>query len=477
MPAVEAGELALVGRRSFPLSFRHVAPAVHITDTLFILLISTVSGSMYRLASSDVLGELQQFFATGALVATLVVAANIARGSSQHQELLKVRDQVKGIVLVWLFACFMVVGLAFAWKVSAVFSRGAYISFFFVGLVGMVGNRLLWSRLVHVAMDMDWLKPRRAAVMFSAEHSRELIDGELNNLRRHGLMPLWQIAVPSKAEAKAGEPAFSLPDMLRGTNVDEVIILSDWSSAPALIDLDQLNRLPVSVRFLPLGAARLLCERPREQLGSSMLFELQRGALSGAERAAKATFDRMVAAIALLFLVPVFAVVAQLIKLESGGPVFFRQTRRGFNGRPFEILKFRTMRVTENGAVINQVVVGDERVTKVGAWLRRFSLDELPQLINVLRGEMSIVGPRPHALAHDDHYDRLIEGYLRRQHVRPGMTGWAQIRGARGETPTIEHMARRVELDLWYVQNWSFGRDVWIIMCTVWHVLTTRHAY
>jgi Undecaprenyl-phosphate glucose phosphotransferase len=477
MPAVEAGELALVGRRSFPLSFRHVAPAVHVTDILFILLISIVSGSMYRLASSDVLGELQQFFATGALVATMMVAANITRGSSQHEQLLKVRDQIKGIVLVWLFACFLVLGLAFAWKVSSVFSRGAYISFFVVGLVGMIGNRLLWSRLIHVAMDMAWLKPRRAAVMFSAEQSRDAIANELNNLRRHGLMPLWQIAVPAKAEAGAGEPAFSLPDMLRGTNVDEIIILSDWSSAPDLINREQLSLLPVSVRFLPLGAARLLCDRPREQFGSSVLFELQRGALSGAERAAKATFDRVVAAVALLFLVPVFAVVAQLIKIESDGPVFFRQTRRGFNGRPFEILKFRTMRVTENGAIIRQAVIGDERVTKVGGFLRRFSVDELPQLINVLRGEMSIVGPRPHALAHDDHYDRLIDGYLRRQHVRPGMTGWAQIQGARGETPTIEHMTRRVELDLWYVQNWSFWRDVWIILCTVWHVLTARNAY
>ena len=477
MSAADVGELALAGRRSLPFSFRHVAATVHFADAMFILLLSVSSGCLYRLATSDVFGETDQFAATGALVATLFVGFNVIRGSTRPEELLKLRKQLRSTVLVWLAACFLALGLAFAWKVSSDFSRGAFITFFLAGSLGVAGNRLLWNQLMRVALEKSRLKPRRAAVLFSADQDRDVIARELDNLRRHGLMPLWQIALPMPGEGEAGQGGSALPNLLRGTNVDEIVILSDWKGVADLLDREQLNRLPVAVRYLPVGAAKALCERPREVLGESMLFELQRGSLSGAERAAKATFDRIAAAAALLVLVPLFAICALLIRLESKGPVFFRQTRRGYNGRPFEIWKFRTMHVTETGGVVRQAVVGDKRVTRVGRWLRGCSLDELPQLINVLRGEMSIVGPRPHAVSHDDHYDQLIADYPRRQHVLPGLTGWAQVRGARGETPTVEHMARRVELDIWYVQNWSFRRDLWILLYTVWHVLTTRNAY
>jgi undecaprenyl-phosphate galactose phosphotransferase/putative colanic acid biosynthesis UDP-glucose lipid carrier transferase len=176
-------------------------------------------------------------------------------------------------------------------------------------------------------------------------------------------------------------------------------------------------------------------------------------------------------------LLPLMIVVAVAIKLDSRGPVLFRQHRTGFNGRAFSIYKFRTMTTMENGSQVRQATRNDDRVTRLGRFLRSSSIDELPQLINVIAGHMSLVGPRPHALAHDDYYSRLISDYALRQHVKPGITGWAQVNGLRGETADVEVMRRRVEYDLWYVSNWSFLLDLKVIVRTCIQVLNSSDAY
>ena len=177
------------------------------------------------------------------------------------------------------------------------------------------------------------------------------------------------------------------------------------------------------------------------------------------ERAVKRALDFVCAAIAIVFLSPLFLLIAIAIKLDSKGPVIFKQRRNGFNSKQFVIYKFRSMTVLEDGAVIAQARKNDRRVTRVGQILRRSSMDELPQLFNVLKGDMSLVGPRPHALAHDNEYKVLIAKYAFRHHVKPGMTGWAQVNGLRGETGRLEQMVDRVKLDLWYVNHWSLGLD------------------
>jgi exopolysaccharide biosynthesis polyprenyl glycosylphosphotransferase len=186
----------------------------------------------------------------------------------------------------------------------------------------------------------------------------------------------------------------------------------------------------------------------------------------GIAHLAKRSFDLALATIALLALSPLFAAVALAIKIDSPGPVVFRQRRRGFGDREFTILKFRTMRVLESEGEIVQARRNDDRVTRVGHWLRRTSLDELPQLLNIARGDMSLVGPRPHAIWHDDRYRTLIDNYPARHRVRPGLTGAAQVMGLRGETPVLASMERRVERDLWYIRNWSFALDVKILFQT-----------
>jgi exopolysaccharide biosynthesis polyprenyl glycosylphosphotransferase len=178
-------------------------------------------------------------------------------------------------------------------------------------------------------------------------------------------------------------------------------------------------------------------------------------------------FDIIFAAIGLFLLAPLLAVVVAAIWLDSPGPVLFRQTRTGHNGKTFRIYKFRTMTVLEDGEQVRQATPYDERVTRVGRFLRRTSVDEIPQLLNVLRGEMSLVGPRPHALAHDEYYARKLPTYSQRFRVKPGITGWAQVNGARGETPVLSDMERRIELDLWFVQHRSLGLYLWILVRTI----------
>ncbi len=194
-------------------------------------------------------------------------------------------------------------------------------------------------------------------------------------------------------------------------------------------------------------------------------------------RFSKRAFDLVAATLLLALCSPLLASIALLVRIDSHGPVFFRQQRIGQGGRLFDIVKFRTMYVLENGDDVVQVRKGDLRVTRVGRWLRRTSFDELPQLINVIRGEMSLVGPRPHAVVHDRHYATLIENYVLRQKVKPGITGWAQVNGFRGATPTLEAMQARVLYDVWYARHACFAFDLRILLRTPFEIIRRRNAY
>jgi len=187
--------------------------------------------------------------------------------------------------------------------------------------------------------------------------------------------------------------------------------------------------------------------------------------------------DVTLAGMAVIALLPLLAIVALAIKLDSPGPVFFRQQRCGFNGRSFRIYKFRTMSVLEDGPSIVQAQLGDKRFTRLGSWLRRTSIDELPQLLNVLNGTMSLVGPRPHAVAHDNEFDKVVRNYAFRRRVKPGLTGWAQVNGCRGPTPTHASIEQRVEFDLWYIDNWSLSLDISILLRTPIELVRGDNAY
>jgi putative colanic acid biosynthesis UDP-glucose lipid carrier transferase len=237
-----------------------------------------------------------------------------------------------------------------------------------------------------------------------------------------------------------------------------------------------LRLVPRAIYVVPNESVARLLRYSVRAVGPTVAIEMQKAPLSAAERAVKRAIDVAVASAATLFVMPLLAAIAVAIKLDSSGPVLFRQSRNGYRGEPFRIFKFRTMTVMEDGGTVVQASKNDQRVTRIGRFLRRTSLDELPQLFNVLSGEMSLVGPRPHALAHDELYAKMIENYALRQHVKPGITGWAQVNGYRGETPTVDLMYRRIEFDLWYAANCSLPLDILILVRTV-TVLWGQNAY
>jgi len=239
-----------------------------------------------------------------------------------------------------------------------------------------------------------------------------------------------------------------------------------------------LQQLMVDVRLIPdLKDLRLLNHRASQVAGRYAL-DLSVSPMAGMAPYVKRLEDIVLGSLITLLILPVCLAIAVAIKLGSPGPVLFKQYRTGINGKRFKVYKFRSMEVhEESSGQLTQATKDDPRVTRLGAFLRRTSLDELPQFYNVLQGRMSIVGPRPHALAHNDHYRGMVESYMRRHKVKPGITGWAQVNGLRGETDTVEKMEQRVEHDLWYIDNWSLWLDLRIIFLTVFKGFAGQNAY
>jgi Undecaprenyl-phosphate glucose phosphotransferase len=264
----------------------------------------------------------------------------------------------------------------------------------------------------------------------------------------------------------------------RAEQIQEIFLLIRWDHRRCVEQvLSALAVLPASVHLLPDENVTQFLGNSVSRIGTALTAELKRAPLSEAEQYLKRGMDIAVATTALLILWPVLLLTAALIKLESAGPVIFTQTRNGFNGRRFRIFKFRSMRVQEDGSTIRQATKNDDRITPLGRILRRSSIDELPQLFNVLLGDMSVVGPRPHAAAHNTEYEKLIANYAFRYHVKPGITGWAQVNGCRGETNTVGLMAHRVDLDLWYINHWTLWLDLTIIFRTAFSRLAWEGAY
>jgi Undecaprenyl-phosphate glucose phosphotransferase len=234
----------------------------------------------------------------------------------------------------------------------------------------------------------------------------------------------------------------------------------------------------VNIRFIPDVSDMTLFDSSMIDLIGVPAINLMASPLPLHAKLKKELFDRCFAAVALLALSPLLIAIAIAVKLSSPGPVLFTQYRKGADGRAFRIYKFRSMRVhREEPGVVRQATRNDARITRVGAFLRRTSLDELPQFFNVLLGDMSVVGPRPHAIEHDELYRKIVDGYIHRYRIKPGITGWAQVNGYRGSTSKIEKMEARVKFDLFYIHNWSFWFDMRIVMMTIFKGFVGHNAY
>ncbi len=329
---------------------------------------------------------------------------------------------------------------------------------------------------------------RRVVIVGGGASTDALVD-ELERSARDEIRILGLFDDRDDSRLPAGEPRHpklgavaDLVDFARLTPIDLVIVSIPPSAETRLLQiLKQLWVLPVDIR-LAANASRLrLRPRSYSHIGSVPLLDVFDKPIAGWDQVAKRTFDLVVTSLALVVLAPVLAAVALAVRLDSPGPVLFRQRRYGFNNEVIEVLKFRSMFHDKADPTARQVVTrGDPRVTRVGRFIRRTSLDELPQLLNVLRGDLSLVGPRPHAVnAHTRErlWEEVVDGYFARHRVKPGVTGWAQVNGLRGEVDSPEKIRARVDHDLHYIENWSVAFDLYILLLTPVRILDQESAY
>jgi len=260
--------------------------------------------------------------------------------------------------------------------------------------------------------------------------------------------------------------------------IREVYITLPLGSQPRIVELlEDVQGTTASLFFVPDVFGISIIQGRLQDMNGVPVVGICETPFTGTNELIKRVSDIVLATLILILISPLLLVLAIGVKLSSPGPVIFKQRRNGLDGGEIQVYKFRSMTAQDNGAVVRQATKDDPRITRFGAFMRRTSLDELPQFINVLQGQMSIVGPRPHAVAHNEQYRQLIKAYMVRHKVKPGITGWAQVNGHRGETDTIEKMQARVEYDLEYLRNWSLGLDLQIIVRTIRLVFFDRHAY
>ncbi|MET3430783.1 putative colanic acid biosynthesis UDP-glucose lipid carrier transferase [Herbaspirillum seropedicae] len=265
---------------------------------------------------------------------------------------------------------------------------------------------------------------------------------------------------------------------VRKHNINMVYISMPISAQPRVLQMiDELQDTTASIYFVPDIYIFNLIQARFDYVGGMAVMAICETPFTGMNNFVKRVSDILLATVILLMLLPVLVVIAICVKATSPGPVIFKQRRYGLDGEEIVVYKFRSMTVLEDGANVQQATKGDARLTKIGGFLRKSSLDELPQFVNVLQGRMSIVGPRPHAVAHNELYRKQIKGYMLRHKVKPGITGWAQVNGLRGETETLDKMKARIEFDLEYLRRWSLTFDLWIIVQTVRLVLKRENAY
>ncbi|MEX1153061.1 exopolysaccharide biosynthesis polyprenyl glycosylphosphotransferase [Parvibaculum sp.] len=399
-----------------PISKRVIGDAVTAVDALIVFVAAIIAKWFYIGAVLQSDQDIIPYAAVGGVGGVVAVLAFHFQGLYVFETLARPRGQTRRLLAGLVLTALAVVTAGYLLKIGEAYSRGWFISWISLSALTLVVFHLVLGRVLR-RWTAKGLFARRVLVYGSG-------------------------AIAARLTEKAAGDGAQL--QIRG-------IFDDPES-------DAATRVAVAGGLADLIAyAR---ENPLDDWGPIL----------------KAIEDRAIGLVALILFAPFMLLVALAIKLDSRGPVFFRQRRHGFNHQIFHVYKFRTMSVTEDGPVILQAKRDDPRITRVGRFLRRTSLDELPQLINVLQGDMSLVGPRPHALSHNDHYSTLLERYANRHRVKPGMTGWAQVKGFRGETETPAKMKARIDHDLYYIENWSLWFDIKILAMTPFFGLVGSNA-
>lgn len=448
----------------------------------FIILMSSLAGGIgYQLSLGNPIPNILPHCAVGLLASFIHILRMSGSGYYDFPDSAKPQVEIGPILICWFTTGLLLAFFAFILKIGVAYSRGAFMVFYFLTPSGLLGVRKLTKITLAAAVSRGAIG-RRDIVLIGDFNEMAAFEPQ-DLLAFFGAADVNSFTLsreddPSIRASKDIRIIDAVANFVRLHNCREIMLALPWADAGRMEFVrDHIKTLPVAARLLPDVRVRSLTNYTSSARRRMLTIEIQRTPLSGTERFVKRFMDIIVATLALIFFLPVMALTAIAIKLDGPGPVIFRQHRKGFNGRQFIMFKFRTMTVQEDGATVAQATRDDPRVTAIGRLLRSASIDELPQLLNVLKGDMSMIGPRPHALAHDNYFEKILSDYAFRHHVKPGITGWAQCNGSRGATPSIEQISERVKLDLWYINNWSLWLDAQILIKTFFEVLRKRNAY
>lgn len=393
---------------------------------------------------------------------------------------------MKAIVLfkAWTVTFLVLLAIAFLAKQSSVYSRSIITQIYIFGYLTQLILHLT-TRFIYQKYFLKNVQKEKVVIIGQCRLAHYLQHKISSNpwiaQEIVGFIPLPGDVGPRRGRKTDPQTLGNIDELtalIDQHDIDTIYVVTPIISSAALEDIyNKVLDQHVSVHWIPDIFSLRLINHSLKEISGIPVITLSETPLVGVRLLAKEMEDKILSAIILLLISPLLLAIAIAVKLSSPGPVFFRQNRAGWNGKTFKIWKFRSMVVhePENG-VVKQAEKNDSRITKVGAFIRKTSLDELPQLFNVLLGDMSLVGPRPHAIQHDEEYSQRIFDYFARHHIKPGITGLAQVRGLRGETKDIDQMIQRVESDIEYINNWSISLDISILFRTVF-AFTGKSAY
>ena len=378
----------------------------------------------------------------------------------------------------WIVIVALLLMLGWATRTMGSFDERVLVSWVALTPVAMFGAHLLVPTILPRLLAAEGLQ--KTAVIAGANDLGRGLAARLRANPLHGVSfaGYFDDRASGRINEKVLGPIGELGDYVRAHNIEIIYIALPMASQPRILKvLEELRDTTASIYFVPDIFVFDLIQARVDSIGDLPVVAVCETPFYGFNGLVKRVSDYVIASVILVLIAPLLAAIAIGVKLSSPGPTLFKQRRYGVDGRKIVVYKFRTMTVAEDGDVVRQATKNDSRITRFGAFLRKTSLDELPQFINVLQGRMSVVGPRPHAVAHNELYRKLIRGYMIRHKVRPGITGLAQVNGYRGETDTVEKMKARIEYDIAYLRNWSLVLDLQIILKTVVVVLKKQNAY
>jgi putative colanic acid biosynthesis UDP-glucose lipid carrier transferase len=382
----------------------------------------------------------------------------------------------RNIVVGWVLLAALLMLLGYASRYLRIFPKQLVLTFLWVAPLSQIGAHILIRSLAPLFSEVDGTS--RPTVIVGMNDQGLALARRLSE-SSYGSTYLLGFFDDRKTDRLNGDDKFpllgriaELASFIKTQHVQTIYISLPMASQPRILDLlDDMRDTTASIYFVPDFFVTDLIQGRIDMVCGMPVVAVCETPFRGADGLIKRVSDIVLSVLILLLISPLFIAISLAVKITSPGPVIFKQRRYGLDGAEILVYKFRSMTVCEDGESIRQAQKGDNRITPLGAFLRRTSLDELPQFLNVLQGRMSIVGPRPHAVAHNELYRKIIKGYMVRHKVRPGITGWAQVNGFRGETETVDKMRSRVEYDLDYLRNWSLRLDLYIIMKTVFIVL------